>query len=85
MKMMKRVAAPVVAAGLLVAWLDGVEARGALQPVDLRCAQRENPLGIGDATPRLSWRVESTTPGSLRGEVQSAYEIRVGSVPGLAD
>jgi alpha-L-rhamnosidase len=85
MKMMKRVAAQVVAAGLLVAWMDGVEARGALQPVDLRCAQRENPLGIGDATPRLSWRVESTTPGALRGEVQSAYEIRVGSVPGLAD
>ena len=70
---------------LWVALAGGVPAHGALQPVDLRCAQRVNPLGIGDPVPRLSWQLQSLGPELPRGESQSAYEIRVGSVAGLAD
>ena len=57
--------------------------RRALSPVKLRCADRVNPLGIGDAIPRLSWQLQSD--GLARGEAQTAYEIQVGSVPGAAD
>ena len=70
-------------------WLLGVVAfvagdcGAALQPVNLRCEHRINPLGIGEATPRLSWELQSD--GMVRGEVQTAYEIRVGSTAGLAD
>jgi alpha-L-rhamnosidase len=67
----------------LLAVLRAENVAAALQPVDLRCALRVNPLGIGDSNPRLSWRLQSD--GSLRGETESAYEIRVGSVAGLAD
>ena len=55
----------------------------ALAPVDLRCALRVNPLGIGDVNPRLSWQLQSTP--SLRGETQSAYQIQVGSTAGAMD
>ncbi|MGC3959760.1 MAG: family 78 glycoside hydrolase catalytic domain [Verrucomicrobiota bacterium] len=78
----KKVFGPV-AAGLLL--LTSPIANGALLPVDLRCEQRVNPLGIGDVLPRLAWRVASTSPETLRGETQSAYQIRVGTAAGLAD
>ncbi|MBN2161838.1 MAG: family 78 glycoside hydrolase catalytic domain [Pontiellaceae bacterium] len=55
----------------------------ALVPVDLRCGMRVDPLGIGDTVPRLSWKLESD--GLARGEVQSAYQIQVGSIPGTSD
>ena len=42
-----------------------------------------NPHGIGDVAPRLSWQLQST--GQLRGEVQSAYQIQVGTTPGAPD
>jgi len=70
---------------VLVAGLTCPLAHGAIQPVNLRCAQRVNPLGIGDPAPRLSWQLQSVGPGALRGETQTAYEIRVGSGAGLAD
>lgn len=44
---------------------------------------RVNPLGIGDTAPRLSWQFQSD--GQARGEIQSAYQIQVGSAAGAAD
>src|SRR5258706_12395991 len=71
---------------VLAMWLDGGKAQAALAPVNLRCAQRVNPLGIGDSTPRLSWQLQSGGQGTAyRGETQSAYEIKVGSTAGAAD
>ena len=40
---------------------------------DLRTENRSKPLGIDEATPRLSWRLESQE----RGIMQSAYQIQV--------
>jgi alpha-L-rhamnosidase len=67
----------------LATWMNGTAAAGALSPVNLRCALRTNPLGIGDTAPRLSWQLQSD--GQARGEVQSAYQVQVGSSPGAAD
>jgi len=50
-------------------------ALAALKPVALRCEYRVNPLGIDEAQPRLTWRVESDE----RGQRQSAYRILVAS------
>jgi alpha-L-rhamnosidase len=47
----------------------------ALTPVNLRCEYAVNPLGIDTPNPRFSWLLEST----LRGQVQSAYQILVAS------
>lgn len=47
----------------------------ALQPANLRCEYRTNPMGIDVARPRLSWTVAS----SQRGERQTAYQILVAS------
>jgi hypothetical protein len=44
---------------------------------------RVNPLGIGTATPRLSWQLQGT--GANRGETQSAYQIVVGSAAGTSN
>ena len=52
-------------------------------PVNLHCALRVNPLGIGDVVPRLSWQLQSDGQG--RGETQSAYQIQVGSSAGASD
>ena len=46
-----------------------------LKPVALRCEYRVNPLGIDEAQPRLTWRVESDE----RGAKQTAYQILVAS------
>lgn len=72
-----------MAAIALVAELVGVSTQAALMPINLRCALRVNPLGIGDANPRFSWQLQST--GQVRGETQSAYQIQVGSTSGAAD
>ena len=50
-------------------------AGGNLAPVALRCEYRLNPLGIDEAQPRLTWRVES----DRRGAKQAAYQILVAS------
>jgi hypothetical protein len=55
MNMTKQVVGTVITVIVLLAWMAGPNARGALQPVNLRCALRVNPLGIGDSSPRLSW------------------------------
>jgi alpha-L-rhamnosidase len=83
MNIVKKFLGAVLGVVVLVAGLDGVTASAALSPVNLRCALRVNPLGIGDANPRLSWQLQST--GQLRGETQSAYQIQVGSAAGAAD
>ena len=46
-------------------------AGGSVTPSTLRVNTQSNPIGLGDATPNLSWR--------LSGGRQSAYEIRVAS------
>src|SRR5260370_42613723 len=75
--------ATLVAACALVAGQGRVQA---LQPVNLRCEHRVNPLGVGDATPGLSWQLQSDGQGfAYRGERQTAYEILVESGVGAAD
>lgn len=78
MSHLRMTACCLVAAAMAVA-----ECGAALQPANLRCEHRVNPLGIDDVSPRLSWELQSD--GRARGEIQSAYEIRVGSSAGLAD
>src|SRR2546423_613012 len=68
---------------VLAVWLHGARSQAALSPVNLRCELRVNPLGIGTATPRLSWQLQST--GAYRGEVQTAYQILAGSAPGTSN
>jgi hypothetical protein len=71
------------AAGAVVGLMElagGLQVSAAQPPVDLRCALRVNPLGIG---PRRSWQLQRAP--SLRGEVQTACQIQVGSTPGGAD
>jgi alpha-L-rhamnosidase len=50
-----------------------------LTPNRLRCEYLTNPLGLGEAKPRLSWIVES----DRRGEAQTAYRIVVVTDPRL--
>ncbi|TCN38312.1 alpha-L-rhamnosidase [Kribbella orskensis] len=45
----------------------------ALTPYDLRCEHLAEPLGIGSARPRLSWRLASP----VRGDRQEAFRVRV--------
>src|SRR3954447_14569403 len=65
----------LVAAGVLPfvvsAGAPAAPAGGAVTPTTLRVNTFSNPIGLGDATPNLSWR--------LSGGRQSAYEIRVAS------
>ena len=50
-------------------------------PVGLRCEYLTDPLGIDNATPRLSWKIKNDT----RGATQTAYQIMVaGSAESLA-
>lgn len=44
-----------------------------LQPSQLKCEYRSNPLGIEERSPRLGWILQSDE----RGQVQSAYRILV--------
>src|SRR5450755_1321354 len=48
---------------------------------NLHCESRVNPLGIDNLNPRFSWQMEADHANA----VQTAYEIRVGSVAGSAD
>ena len=50
-------------------------------PQLLRCEYLIDPIGIDDATPRLSWEVND----SRRGAVQSAYQILAASTRELLD
>jgi alpha-L-rhamnosidase len=44
-----------------------------IQPTNLKCEYRTNPLGIDEGEPRLSWWLESTE----RDQRQSAYQVLV--------
>jgi len=46
----------------------------------LRCEYRENPLGIGERMPRLSWAMKDA-PDAPRGSAQTAYQVLVASTP----
>lgn len=53
-----------------------------LLPVNLTTEYRRDPLGIGEAMPRLAWLLQSSAP-QVRGQKQYAYEIRVASTPAM--
>jgi len=69
--------------GLLVVWIGmTVAVQAEISPSRLRCEYRQNPLGIDEAAPRLSWIVVS----GERGQKQTAYQILVaGTAEQLAD
>ncbi len=71
----------------LLSWTGSAFAQlSPLQPLNLHCDQRVNPMGIDDTTPTLSWQLQSAETGAAyRGLVQSAYQIWVGSQSGLSD
>lgn len=48
-----------------------------LEPTDLRCEYRVDPLGIDNVTPRLSWKI--VDEAKTRGQKQTAYQILVAS------
>ncbi len=50
-------------------------APSSLHPTNLRCEYLENPIGIGETQPRLSWALTS----AQRDQHQSAYQIQVSS------
>jgi len=51
-----------------------------LDAARLRCEYRENPKGIDEVQPRLSWQIDA---GNARGVRQSAYRVLVASTPAL--
>ena len=53
-----------------------------ISPVNLRCGSWQNPLGIDDPHPRLSWQVVTTSPGA-RTQSEAAYQIQVASTAAL--
>jgi alpha-L-rhamnosidase len=68
---------------LLAVWMGmTVAVQAEILPRRLRCEYRENPLGIDETAPRLSWIVVS----GERGRKQTAYQILVAGTAGrLAD
>ena len=69
----------------LVAWLLGVviwaaaaQAQAGIVPVNLLCDGWQNPLGIDDLNPRLSWQVVLTN-SSARAQSETAWQIQVAS------
>ena len=51
-------------------------------PVNLKCGSWQNPLGIDDPNPRLSWQAV-TTNANDRAQIETAYEIQVASSAAL--
>ncbi len=68
----------VLALALALSALAPGLARGALEPERLRCEYLEQPLGIDEIHPRLSWRDRGTDPAA-RALHQTAYRILVAS------
>lgn len=67
---------------LLFALLFTVPCFGGLRVHALRCEDLENPLGVDQSHPRLSWKLLSERR-SQRNQWQSAYQILVASSPDL--
>src|SRR5208337_2418344 len=61
-----------------ISCLSALAAEGVLQPLDLRCEYRTNPLGIDTLKPRLRWALAALDPNA-RGQRQTAYQILVAS------
>lgn len=57
---------------------------GLILPSQMRCEAVVNPVGIGTAAPRLSWKVVPTRP-NLYNLSQSGYRVTVGSKPSSLD
>lgn len=59
----------------LILWVTTIQVQGTspLQPLQLTCEYIQNPLGIEEKKPRLSWTLQATK----RGQLQSAYELIV--------
>lgn len=55
------------------------DGRGAGAPIGLSCEYQENPMGLDDARPRLSWRLDD----GRRGAKQTAYRLLVASEQAL--
>jgi alpha-L-rhamnosidase len=68
-------AAPVVSAAQAAA----VDSPISRAPRRLRCEYLENPLGLDELRPRLSWELDDPR----RGAMQSAYQIQVATSPQL--
>ena len=51
-----------------------------LRPLELRCEYRQDPLGIDEPQPRLSWGLAPGAP-EARGLKQSGYQVLVASSP----
>ncbi|WP_152032816.1 alpha-L-rhamnosidase [Ereboglobus luteus] len=51
-----------------------------IRPVEPRCEHRDNPLGLRETWPRLTWRLEAVNAAD-RGLSQSAWQILVASSP----
>src|SRR5215472_13951082 len=64
-----------VLAALFLAVSAHAETTSPVKLYALTCEHLTNPIGIGDASPRLSWKLES----KRQGEVQTAWEIRAAS------
>ena len=67
-------------AALLLAPLAALAALNAAEVANLRCEYRENPLGIDEVQPRLSWVMEKT---EARGQKQTSYQVLMASTPEL--
>lgn len=50
-----------------------------MQPIELHCEYKQNPLAIDAISPRLFWK----TTGSGRGRRQTAYQILVARSPDM--
>lgn len=48
-----------------------------VEPIDLKCEYKTNPLGIDNTVPRLSWKLIENK--QTRGQKQTAYQILVAS------
>lgn len=73
MNQIKRLTCTLIVAFLLSSMTLPAALEG--HPVNLKSDYLENPIGIDNATPRLSWRMEDRSTGAR----QTAYRIVVGS------
>ena len=49
-----------------------------ISPTNLLCESKSNPIGLTEASPRLSWQDVAIVPGA-RGQYQTAYQIQIAS------
>ena len=65
---------------LLAAAADAAEVSDDFTPVNVRCENLVNPLGIDTVEPRLSWQLQPRDP-EARGLAQTAYQVQAASSP----